>query len=175
MNKKYLLVDGYNIIFHWDNLTKLAETNLEDARIKLLETLCNYQGIIKYEIIVVFDAYKVKNGVEVVEEYKNIKIVFTKEAETADTYIERACGELVKNHNVTVATSDNLEQTIIMSKGAMRLSASDLKYDILESNKEINRFIEKKPIKNNMLVDNLDPKTAALLEEMRLNKNLNVE
>ncbi len=175
MKKKYLLIDGYNIIFSWKSLIKLAEDNLEDARVKLLEILCNYQGINKSEIIVVFDAYKVKNGKEVIDDYKNIKVVFTKEAESADTYIERACGVLTKNYSVTVATSDYLEQTIIMSKGALRQSAVELEFNIKEANKKISEFIEKKPVKNNMLVDNLDPKTAALLEEMRLNKNLNTE
>jgi len=168
LNKKYLLVDGYNIIFAWDELKKLAEESLEAARIKLADILCNYQGCNKSEVILVFDAHKVKDGQGSVERYHNINIVFTKEAQTADNYIEWASGMLSRNYEVRVATSDNLEQVIIMGKGALRVSASELHYEIMEMERKIRKgYILNRPVKNNMLLDNLDPQTAELLEKMR--------
>lgn len=128
--KEYLLVDGYNIIFSWEELKALAKTNLDAARMKLLDCLCNYQGYHKKEVIVVFDAYKVKGNPGSVEPYHNIYMVFTKEAETADMYIEKVTHEIGRQHRVTVATSDGLEQVIIMQQGALRMSATDLKKHI---------------------------------------------
>lgn len=128
--KEYLLVDGYNIIFSWEELKELAKTNLDAARMKLLDCLCNYQGYHKKEVIVVFDAYKVKGNPGSVEPYHNIYVVFTKEAETADMYIEKVTHEIGRQHRVTVATSDGLEQVIIMQQGALRMSATDLKKHI---------------------------------------------
>lgn len=130
MQKEYLLVDGYNIIFSWQELNELAKTNLDAARMTLLDRLCNYQGYHKKEVIVVFDAYKVKGNPGSVESYHNIYVVFTKEAETADMYIEKVTHEIGKRHRVTVATSDGLEQIIIMQQGALRMSATDLKKHI---------------------------------------------
>lgn len=128
--KEYLLVDGYNIIFSWEELNELSKTNLDAARMKLLDCLCNYQGYHKKEVIVVFDAYKVKGNPGSVEPYHNIYVVFTKEAETADMYIEKVTHEIGKKHRVTVATSDGLEQVIIMQQGALRMSATELKKHI---------------------------------------------
>jgi len=122
----YLLVDGYNIIFAWDELRKTADENLDAARAELINMMCSYQGCTGYEIIVVFDAYKVKGRHRDVEKYYNISIVYTKESETADSYIERVSHELSKKHRVFVATSDGLEQMIILGNGAMRLSAAEL-------------------------------------------------
>ena len=125
-----MLVDGYNIIFSWQELNELSKTNLDAARMALLDCLCNYQGYHKKEVIVVFDAYKVKGNPGSVEAYHNIHVVFTKEAETADMYIEKVTHEIGKQHKVTVATSDGLEQVIIMQQGALRMSATDLKKHI---------------------------------------------
>lgn len=135
--KEYLLVDGYNIIFSWKELNDLAQDNMDAARFKLMDILSNYQGLKKCIIILVFDAYKVKGGVETVQDYNNIHVVYTKEAETADQYIEKVTHKIAKKNHVTVATSDALEQLIILGKGAVRLSANDLKEEILRVNKII--------------------------------------
>ena len=121
---EYLLVDGYNIIFAWDELKTIARENLDAARKALCDLLCNYQGYQKCEVIAVFDAYKVKGGLGSVEKYHNIHVVYTKEAETADAYIEKATYEIGKKHRVKVATSDGPEQLIILGHGALRVSAS---------------------------------------------------
>ena len=123
----YLLVDGYNIIFAWDNLKKIADENLDAARGELINKMCNYQGFSGCELILVFDAYKVKGRHRDVEKYCNINIVYTKESETADSYIERVSHELSKSHRVRVATSDGTEQLIILGNGAMRISASEFR------------------------------------------------
>lgn len=139
--KEYLLVDGYNIIFSWDELNALSKTNLDAARMKLLDRLCNYQGYHKKEVIVVFDAYKVKGNPGSVEAYHNIHVVFTKEAETADMYIEKVTHEIGKEHRVTVATSDGLEQVIIMQQGALRMSATDLKKHLEWTEEQIGQHL----------------------------------
>lgn len=168
MKKTYLLVDGYNIIFAWEELHRISEESLDEARDRLVHILSNYQGIKKYEIIVVFDAYKVEGGQGRIEKKGNITVVFTKEAETADNYIEKAVGELKRNYDVFVATSDNLEQVIIMSKGAVRIPASQLLIDVGLVNKEIEEKISmQRPVKDNLLFDNLDPKTQEIFEKMR--------
>jgi small GTP-binding protein len=132
--QEYLLVDGYNIIFSWDELKELARDNMDGARYRLMDILSNYQGFKKCKVILVFDAYKVKGGVGSIQRYHNIDVVYTKEAETADQYIERVTHEIARDNHVTVATSDALEQLIILGKGAVRLSASDLKEEILRVN-----------------------------------------
>lgn len=137
----YLLVDGYNIIFAWKELKELAENNLESARVSLMETLCNYQGFAGITVILVFDAYRVKGNPGEVSKYKNIHLVYTKEAETADQYIEKTVHRIGKNNNVTVATSDALEQVIIFGAGANRMSASGLKEEILRTEKEIREHL----------------------------------
>lgn len=170
-SKDYLLVDGYNIIFAWNELSKLAEENIEAAKSSLINQLCNYQGTKKMNLILVFDAYKVEGGRGSVVKEGNIYIVHTKEAETADQYIEKTTHELRKNYNVTVATSDGLEQVIIMSQGALRMSAKDLYIEVSANNKAISKKIhEYKPVKNNMLIDNLDKETAMFLEQLRLKR-----
>ena len=140
--KEYLLVDGYNIIFAWEHLKKIAQDDIEDARHKLANTLCNYQGFKKCEIILVFDAYKVKGNVGEISKYHNINIVYTKEAETADMYIEKVTHEIVRKHRVRVATSDGLEQIIILGHGALRMSASALLEEITEVEKAIREYLE---------------------------------
>lgn len=128
--EEYLLVDGYNIIFAWDDLHELSEVNIEGARGKLMDILCNYQGYKKNTIILVFDGYKVPGNQGEVIKYHNIYVVYTKEAETADQYIEKAVPEIAKKHRVSVATSDALEQMIIIGQGAHRISARDLLEEI---------------------------------------------
>ena len=166
------MVDGYNIIFAWRNLKAKAERiSLDAARIGLLDILCNYQGLKQNSIIAVFDAHNVKGGVEKVEPYNNITVVFTKEAETADHYIERTAGVLSRYDRVWVATSDYLEQMIILSKGANRITAETLSAEIKSAEKTMRiNYIENKPLKKNPLMQNLDVKTAELLNKMRFPK-----
>ena len=121
-------MDGYNIIFSWDELNSAAKENLDLARSMLINTLCNYQGFRQCHLILVFDAYKVKGNNREVEQIHNISVVYTKEAETADMYIEKVTNSLKnetgKNHRVRVATSDGTEQIIILGNGAYRVSGS---------------------------------------------------
>ena len=142
--KEYLLVDGYNIIFAWDELKDLAQVSIDGAREKLIDILSDYQGYQGNSVILVFDAYKVKGGIGEISKYKNINVVYTKEAETADQYIEKVTHEIASKHHVTGATSDAMEQLIIMGKGAYRLSANDLKEEIERTKEEARRnYIDK--------------------------------
>lgn len=169
--KQYLLVDGYNIIFAWDFLKELSEVNLEAARGKLMDILCNYQGFTGFTLIVVFDAYKVKGNPGEVFKYHNIHVVYTKEAETADQYIEKTTHELGHKHRVIVATSDSLEQVIVMGQGARRLSAADFLEKVERAEKEIRRINEERRHNGkNYLLENTDDETAELLENVRLGK-----
>ena len=126
--KKYLLIDGYNMIFAWEELKRLASSDLKAARDKLLDIVSNYAGFVDDKVIVVFDAYKVPGGQRQIYRYNNLDVIFTKEAETADLYIEQAAHELTRKYEVTVATSDAIEQVIIFGAGAHRLSAMNF-YD----------------------------------------------
>lgn len=128
--EEYLLVDGYNVIFAWEELKELAQKSLDGARGKLLDLLCNYQAIKGCSLIAVFDAYRVSGHPTEVLDYHNIHVVYTKEAETADRYIEKFAHENAKKYNVTVATSDGLEQIIIRGEGCRLLSAADLEEEI---------------------------------------------
>lgn len=141
--ENYLLVDGYNIIFAWEELKDLAKTNLDAARGRLMDILCDYQGFTKCRLILVFDAYKVKGNPGEVGKYHNIHVVYTKEAETADMYIEKATKEIAPNHRVRVATSDGLEQLIIMGHGAMRVSAAEFYREVMEVKEKVREIIEK--------------------------------
>lgn len=140
--KEFLLVDGYNILFSWKELKELAKVSLDAARNSLLEQLCNYQGYKKQTVIVVFDAYKVKGNMGNSYKYNNIYVVFTKEAETADMYIEKTTHEIAKKHRVIVATSDAIEQMIILQQGAIRMSAKDLEAEVAYVNHQIREIIE---------------------------------
>ena len=135
--KQFLLVDGYNIIFGWDELKELAAVSIDSARAALTDILANYQGYKGMTLILVFDAYKVRGGQGSIEKYHNIYIVYTKEAQTADAYIEATVHEIGRKHRVMVATSDGLEQTIVFGEGAMRLSARELKEAVEECNADI--------------------------------------
>ena len=138
---EYLLVDGYNIIFAWDELKAIAEENLDAARKQLCDILSNYRGFRKCRVIAVFDAYKVKGGQGSVEKYHGIHVVYTKEAETADAYIERATYEIGRHHRVRVATSDGPEQLIILGHGALRISASAFRQEVEEAEGQIARIL----------------------------------
>ncbi len=139
---EYLLVDGYNIIFSWNELKEVAKSNLDLARSMLINTMSNYQGIFGHEVIVVFDAYKVKGQVREIEKAGNISVVYTKEKETADTYIEKTSHDLSKDHRVRVATSDGTEQMIILGNGAFRVSASELYEEVKIANRRIEEYIK---------------------------------
>ncbi len=145
---EYLLVDGYNIIFAWEELKALAQQDLSIARAVLEDILANYRAFRNCEVILVFDAYKVKGNPGSVEKRNNIHIVYTKEAQTADNYIERTTYELSKNHQVRVATSDGLEQVIILGHGAMRLSASAFRAEVESTQMQISRLIEEHNMRN---------------------------
>lgn len=138
---EYLLVDGYNVIFSWDKLKALTQDNIDGARNALINILCNYQGYKKCEVILVFDAYKVKGNAREVEKVNNITIVYTKEAETADMYIEKASYKLAKNNKVRVVTSDALEQLIILAGGALRVSSREFLYEIQQAEEDIRNII----------------------------------
>ncbi len=148
IQKEYLIVDGYNIIFAWDELKSLAKNNMDGARTALIEILANYQGYRKCKVIVVFDAYKIKGGERRQEKHGTVDVVFTKEAETADTYIERLSYEMNGKYRVRVATSDRQEQIVALGNGAFRLSASELKAEIERTNLEISSFLKEHARKN---------------------------
>ena len=139
---EYLLVDGYNIIFAWEDLSALAKDSLAAARQKLMDILCNYQGFKKCVLILVFDAYRVPGSPGTVEKYHNIHVVYTREAETADMYIERVTHEIGRERRVRVATSDGMEQIIILGHGAYRLSARQFREEVDEVEREIRRYIQ---------------------------------
>ena len=165
---EYLLVDGYNIIFAWEDLKELSKINIEGARNKLMDILCNYQGYKKCTLILVFDAYKVPGFGGEIMKYHNIHVVFTKEAETADQYIEKAVHEMAQKHKVTVATSDWLEQKIIMGAGANRMSAKGLLEDIVAMQEEIREeHLNKTKKSSQYLFDNLSEDMAELMEDVR--------
>ena len=147
---EYLLVDGYNIIYAWEELKQAARTSLDAARQMLMDILSNYQGFQKSVVILVFDAYKVPRSIQDVYKYHNIYVVYTKEAETADTYIERATYEIGKHHRVRVATSDGAEQLIILGHGALRLSATTFKAEVEQVSGQIDALIRRinKPVQS---------------------------
>ena len=172
MKKDFLLVDGYNIIHAWDELKLVTDTSLENARTQLIDILCNYKGYKSHiEVIVVFDGYMVKGNLGTVYQHSGVNVVYTKEAETADHYIEKTVNRLPRECNVRVATSDALEQLIILGHGAIRMSAKEFKREIDSVNEHLRKeYIEKRPLKNNLLMDNLDEGIQAILETMRRGK-----
>lgn len=167
--EEYLLVDGYNIIFAWEDLNRLSETNMAAARGKLADILCNYQGWKKCTLILVFDAYKVEGNPGEVMKYHNIYIVYTKEAETADQYIEKTVRRIARSADVTVATSDGLEQVIILGQGGRRMSAAGLREEVELAMKEIRQeHLGRSSGGKNYLFDYLDEEDAQKLEQVRL-------
>lgn len=167
--EEYLLVDGYNMIFSWERFSELAEANLAAARQKLMDLLCNYQGFRGCRVILVFDAYRVAGFPGELQRYHNIDVVYTKEAETADRYIEKTVHEIGKKYRVTVATSDATEQVIIFAAGASRMSASELWEELQRANREIRGLLEQtKTAGGKQLLQSLPAETASLLQELRL-------
>ena len=156
MSKKYLLVDGYNIIYAWDDLKELLDTNVDAARGKLLDEMSNYQGMKGMELIVVFDAYRVKGHETEITDYMNIHVVYTKEAETADQYIEKFAHTHGRKYDVTVATSDGLEQIIIRGQGCRLLSARELKRDYEEAKAQIRtEYLENQKNEKTYMMDGI--------------------
>lgn len=169
--EEYLLVDGYNIIFAWEGLRDLANASIEAARNKLMDILSNYQGYKKNTLILVYDAYKVEGNTGEVMKYHNIYVVYTKEAETADQYIEKTVHEIGRKHRVTVATSDALEQIIILGQGASRLSAAGLKEEIQAANIEIkSNYLNQGQNGKNYLFDHLSDELQGLMEDVRMGR-----
>ena len=169
--KEYLLVDGYNIIYAWEDLKELADANLHAAQTKLMDILSNYQGFKTCTLILVFDAYKIEGHAEEVITYHNIHVVYTKEAETADQYIEKTVHKIGRENQVTVATSDGLEQIIIMGQGAHRMSARGLRDEIKATENQIRQqWHEKRQSSKNYLIDNISDEMAQYMKEKRLGK-----
>lgn len=169
--EEYLLVDGYNIIFAWDELRELSEADLAAARGRLADILCDYQGYRKCTLILVFDAYKVEGNPGEVTRYHNIHIVYTREAETADQYIEKTVRRISRRHEVTVATSDALEQVIILGQGARRMSAAGLKEEVELARRELKEaHLNKGGHLRHYLFDHLEEEDAKEMERVRLGK-----
>jgi predicted RNA-binding protein with PIN domain len=167
---EYLLVDGYNVINAWGHVFNLNEDSLETCRTKLLHMLSNYQGYKKINIIVVFDGYLVKKSPEKKEKFDNLTIVFTKEHETADNYIERFVYKNGADNIIRVVTSDYLEQTIVLSKGGIRISPRELRQEVeVVCNTGKQNYEKKNSISTNSLASNIKPELRDILEKMRRN------
>lgn len=170
--KEYILVDGYNVIFAWKELNELAKVNIDAARSKLADILCNYQGYIKSDIILVFDAYKVEGHKTEIIPYQGIYIVYTKQAETADQYIEKTVHEMSKNYNVSVITSDATEQVIIRSKGCRLMSSREFEDEIGRINEEIRKnHLSSFQNKKNYLLDGVSEEVKAALDKLKFGKD----
>ena len=171
LQEEYLLVDGYNIIFAWDSLSELAKVNLDSARGRLMDILSNFQGYRKMHLILVFDAYKVKGNPGSTVRYHNIDVVYTKEAETADQYIEKVTHEIGRKYRVRVATSDGLEQLIIMGAGAIRVSARELKEEVMAAGEELRQMFLNNPQKptdgRNYLLGDVSDEVASYVERVK--------
>ena len=166
--EEYLLVDGYNVIYAWDELRELAELNIDSARSKLLDILCNYQGIKKCKLITVFDAYRVQGHATEFLDYHNIHVVYTKEAETADQYIEKFAHEHGRKYDVTVATSDYLEQIIIRGQGCRLMSARELEEEVKRANRELQQeYGGTTPGGKNYLLDSASEEVKRQLGEIK--------
>ena len=170
--QEYLLVDGYNVIFAWEELKELAKVSIEAARDKLMDILCNYQGYKKCVLILVFDAYKVEGYALEIQKYHNIHVVYTKEAETADQYIEKVVHHIGRKYHVTVVTSDGVEQVITMGQGGTRISSRDFLEEIEYTRKLIEEDNEKQRVSDrNYLFDHADEEFVRKMEKIRLGKN----
>ncbi len=161
--EEYLLVDGYNVIFAWDELRELASASIDGARIRLLDIMCNYQGMKQCQLIVVFDAYRVQGHATEIMDYHNIHVVYTKEAETADQYIEKFAHKNSQRYRVTVATSDGLEQIIIRGQGCLLLSARELYEEVEKLGKELKeRYLYQQGIREERGLTRLGEKLKGL-------------
>lgn len=165
---EYLIIDAYNVINNWTHLFDLNEDKLEDCRLKFLNLLSNYQGYVQTKIIVVFDAHMSKIRTREIEKFDNMKIVFTKEGETADNYIEKFVYKLARSNIIRVVTSDFLEQKIVLSAGGIRVTPSELWAEINSINKKFNKKqILNKTVKTNMIEDNISSDILRKLEKIR--------
>lgn len=169
--KEYLFVDGYNIINAWDDLKKIASISLEEARMELLEILSEYQHYSGIEITVVFDAHLIKGNNGTKDSYKGVKIVYTKENETADNYIERTLDSIGRIKRVRVATSDWMEQQIVLSRGGTRISARELEVEIYNWKNMIKRKSENNNQKNNLQIGSLDEEILYKLRDWNKSDN----
>lgn len=167
---EYLLVDGYNIIFAWEELNELAKQSVDGARGKLMDILCNYQGMKKCEVILVFDAYRVQNHQTEILDYHNIHVVYTKEAETADQYIEKFAHQNASKYKITVATSDGIEQIIIRGQGCQLLSARELEAEVKAMENHIRTdYIEPGESRKTKLIDALNGQALEEIEKFQKN------
>ena len=172
--QEYLLVDGYNVIHAWEELKELAKVSFEAARNKLMDILCNYQGFKKCTVILVFDAYKVEGYSMEVQKYHNIYVVYTKEAETADQYIEKVVHEIGRKYHVTVVTSDGIEQIVTLGQGGTLISAREFLQEVAIVRRQIQDEIEeRRETSKNYLFHHLDEELANEMEEIRLGKKEN--
>ena len=166
---EYLLVDGYNVIFAWDELKELAKDSIEAARDRLMDILCNYQGYKKCTVILVFDAYRVEGPYLEIQKYHNIHVVFTKEAETADQYIEKVVHEVAKKYRVMVVTSDGIEQVVTVGQGANLISSREFYEEVEIMKKELREeYIERHQGGKNYLFDHMDEELVKRMEKLRL-------
>ena len=169
--EEYLLVDGYNIIFAWDDLKELAKENIEAARNKLMDILCNYQGFKKCAVILVFDAYKVEGYAMEIQKYHNIHVVYTKEAETADQYIEKVVHQIGRKYHVTVATSDGVEQVVTLGQGGKLISAREFREEVEIVRRQIQEEWENhRESGRNYLFDHMDDAMREEMNEVRLGR-----
>ena len=165
--EKYLLVDGYNVIFAWEELNELAKVNIDGARGRLMDILCDYQGIRKCHLIVVFDAYRVKGHPTEISDYHNIHVVYTKEAETADQFIEKFAHENGRKYDVTVATSDGLEQIIIRGQGCGLISAREFEKEVASVKKDVVSRLQEQKQSGHTLMDSLSEDSRKELDSLK--------
>ena len=167
---EYLIVDGYNIINAWSDVFNPGKEPLEDCRDRLMAIMSNYQGTRNINIIIVFDAHLVKGSQEKQETYDNLTVVYTKENETADNYIEKFVYRLGTTHTIRVATSDYLEQTLVLSKGGIRMSARELREEINKANRNIKHEVGDNFLRSNSIMSHIKPELLEKLEKIRRGK-----
>ncbi|MCX8130925.1 MAG: NYN domain-containing protein [Clostridia bacterium] len=167
---EYLVIDGYNVINAWSDLFDPSADSLEDCRLKLLDILSNYQGYKKNNIVVVFDAHLVKGSQEKKENYDNLTVIYTKENETADNYIEKFVYNLGNIHTIRVVTADYLEQTMILRKGGIRVLPRELRSELRQAGNNLKVNITNAGAKDNTIMSNLKPELLEKLEKMRRSK-----
>ncbi|MHB8171905.1 MAG: NYN domain-containing protein [Thermincolia bacterium] len=168
--EEVLIVDGYNLLYAWPELAGYAEGNLEDARLKLLNLLVDYQGFKGNRIIVVFDAHRVKGGQEKRENFSTLQVIYTSEGDTADSLIEGLVGEFSGQARVFVATSDYEQQKVIFGRGAYRVSARELILELKDAKKEIENLLTNYPLNRRELGSQIDERTRQILEKWRRQK-----
>lgn len=166
-SEEYLILDGYNVINSWPTLKALMDENLQIARDRLIDTMIEYGAYREIQVIIVFDAHLVKGNVESEERRQNVKVVFTRELETADSYIEKLAGQLSKTRKVAVVTNDRIEQQMILGSGAIRIPVRELIENVNKAKNDINKKIQVGKIQKNLLSDMVDGSILARLEKLR--------